>query len=105
MVEDKTSCDFKMLDRFFDREPEPDALVAISRHLEHCQTCREELQGNQFVSSLLRAGVEEELSRANLQEVEERVLTLIRAKGPWWVQFKNLCLSKKLYVPAAAVAS
>ena len=105
MVKDKTSCDFKILDRFFDRELEPDASVAISEHMEHCHTCKEEFQGNQIVSSLLKAGVQEELSRANLQEVEERVLTLIcTKKGPWWVQFKDLCLSKKLYVPAAAMA-
>ena len=106
MVKDKTPCDFKTLDRFFDRELEPDASVAISGHLEHCHTCKEEFQGNQFVSSLLKAGVEEELSRANLQGVEKRVLSLIGAKkGPWWIQFKDLCLSKKFYVPAAAMAA
>lgn len=106
MVKDKTPCDINALGQFFDRELEPDASVAINEHIEHCHTCREELQGNQFVSSLLKAAVEEEISQANLQEVEERLLTVIRAKkGPWWIQFKGLCLSKKFYVPAAAMAA
>lgn len=106
MVNDKPPCDFNMLGRFFDRELEADASVAISGHIEHCHSCKEEMQSNQLVSSLLKAGVEDELSRANFQEVEERVLVLIRAKkGPWWVQFKDLCSSKKLYVSAAAMTA
>jgi hypothetical protein len=106
MNKDKIPCDPKMLDRFFDRELESDASVAISGHVEHCHACKEEIRGNQFVSSLLRAGVEEERSRANFQEVEERVIALIRKKRSlWWIHLKNLCLSKKLFVPATAVAA
>ena len=38
--------------------------------------------------------------------MEERVIALIRLKKRlWWVHLKSLCLSKKLYVPAAAVAA
>jgi hypothetical protein len=106
MTKDKSSCDPKMLARFFDRELEADESVGISGHIEDCHACKEELRDNQFISALFKATVEEELSRTNVQEVEERVLTLIRVKkGPWWVQFKDLCLSKRLYVPAAAVAA
>jgi hypothetical protein len=106
MTKDKSSCDPKMLGRFFDRELEADESVGISGHIEDCHACKEEFRDNQFISALFRAGVEEELSRANLQEVEERLVALIRTKkGPWWVQLKDLCLSKKLYMPAAAVAA
>jgi hypothetical protein len=106
MTKDKIPCDPKILDRFFDRELEPDATFAMSGHVEDCHACKEELRGNQFVSSLFRACVEEERSRADLQEVEERVIGLIRTKrGLWWIHLKNLCLSKKLYVPAAAVTA
>jgi hypothetical protein len=106
MAKDHITCDFSMLNRFLDRELEPDESVAINEHLEQCHTCREELRSNQLASSLLKASVEEELSRTNFQEVEERVIALIRAKrGLWWIHLKNLFLSKKLYVPAAAVAA
>jgi hypothetical protein len=106
MKKDQISCDAEVLGRFFDGDLEPGESVAIDGHIEHCPTCQEELRGNQFVSALLRAGVEEELSRANLQEVEERVIALIRSKrGLWGIHLKNLFLSKKLYVPAAAVAA
>jgi len=106
MKKDKISCDPKILGRFFDRELEPDESVGISGHIEDCLSCKDELRDNQFISALFRAGVEEELSRANLQEVEEGVIALIRTKrGPRWIHLKNLCLSKKLYVPAASVAA
>ncbi|MBW1744645.1 MAG: hypothetical protein JRJ47_14650 [Deltaproteobacteria bacterium] len=106
MAKDKISCDPKMLGRFFDRELEPDESVGVSGHIEDCNTCRGELRDNQFLSALFKAGVEEELSRANFQEMEESVVALIRTKrGLWWIHLKNLCLSKKLYVPAAAMAA
>jgi hypothetical protein len=106
MTKDQNTCNSSLLSQFLDRELEPDESAEIVDHIGHCDTCRRELRGNQFIASLLKAGIEKGRSQADLQEVEERVITLIRTKrGPWWVHFKNLCLSKKLYVPAAAVAA
>lgn len=99
------TCDSKMLSLFFDRELAPEASVTIGEHIEHCRTCEQELRDHRFVSSLLKAGVEQEMSRAHLQAVEERVIALIRSKSLWWVHLKSLFLSKKLYVPAAVVAA
>ena len=106
MDKGKVTCASSMLSQFFDRELEPEASATISGHLEHCRTCMQELRGNRLLSSLLKAGVEQEMSRVNLQGVEERVIALIHSKRMlWWVHLKGFCLSKKLYVPAAVAAA
>jgi hypothetical protein len=106
MDQGNITCDSSILNQFFDRELGSEESAKMSGHIEHCRTCKQELRDNRFVSSLLKAGVEQEIARVNLQEVEERVTALIRSKKRlWWVHLKSLCLSKKLYVPAAAVTA
>ena len=103
MDKGKVTCASSMLSQFFDRELEPEASATISGHLEHCRTCMQELRGNRLLSSLLKAGVEQEMSRVNLQGVEERVIALIHSKRMlWWVHLKGFCLS---YVPAAVATA
>jgi hypothetical protein len=106
MTKNDSSCNFRLLSRFLDRELESDEYVRVRRHLEHCEPCQREYRDNEFISSFIKIRVEEALSRVTFQGVEEKVLSRIRAKrGPWWIQLKNLCLSKRFYVPAAAMAA
>ena len=106
MTTNKTSCNSKMLGCFFDRELASDEYARIRGHLERCEPCQREFRDNQFISTFVKICVEEALSRVNLQELEERVVSRIRTKrDPWWIQLKNLCLSKRFYVPAAAMAA
>jgi anti-sigma factor RsiW len=95
-----------MLSRFFDQELGPDERSRIDKHLRYCPACKKVLRANQSISTFLKAGLEEELSHADVEEFEERVLDLIQKKGvPWWMKLRALLMSKKFYVPAAAVAT
>jgi hypothetical protein len=106
MTKGTNPCNIKELGRFFDQELGPADSVRMREHVEKCDTCAEELRDNAFVSSLLRTGLEGELSRANFQEVENTVTALFRAKRTsWWIHFKDICFSKRLYVPAAVVTA
>lgn len=106
MTTDETSCDSTMLSRFFDRELGPDEHGRIDKHLRYCPSCQKVLKENQSISTLLKAGLEKELSRADMEDVEARVFDLIQSKGaPWWMKLRALFVSKKFYVPAVAVAT
>ena len=106
MKMDQMTCDPNLLNRFFDGELGPDESARMAHHLEYCRSCQQALRDNQSVSTLLRTGLDEVLARINLEAVEEGVLALIHSKrGPWWMKLTNQFVSKKFYVPAAAVAT
>ena len=51
------------------------------------------------------SSLEKEVSQVNLDALEERVLDLIRKKRvPWWKKVMDLLGSRKLLIPAAAMA-
>ncbi|UCD86600.1 MAG: zf-HC2 domain-containing protein, partial [Desulfobacterales bacterium] len=62
MTTDQTSCDLTMLSRFFDQELGPDEQSRIDKHLKYCPASQKVLRANQSISTLRRAGLEEELS-------------------------------------------
>jgi anti-sigma factor RsiW len=106
MTTDETPCDATMLSRFLDQELGPDEHDRINEHLSYCPSCQKVLRENQSISTLLRAGLEEAISRADIENFEERVFDLIQRKGaPWWIKLKALFMSRKFYVPAVAVAT
>jgi anti-sigma factor RsiW len=106
MKMDQITCDPNRLNRFFDGELGPDESARMAHHLKYCRSCQEALRDNQSVCTLLRTGLDEALARINFEEVEEGVLALIhRKRGPWWMKLRDQFVSKKFYVPAAAVAT
>ena len=106
MTTDKTACDPTMLSRFLDQELGPDDHARIDKHLEDCPACRKILRADQSISALFKAGLTEELSHAHAKKLEEGVLDLVRNEGlPWFIKLRNFIVSKKFYVPAAAMAT
>lgn len=106
MKTDQTTCDDSLLNRFFDRELGPDECTRISEHLKDCPSCQKALRGDRSISTAFKTHLGKELSRTNLEKVEERVLTLIQSKEvSWWTKAKDLLFSKKFYVPATGIAA
>lgn len=106
MKMNQMTCDPNLLNRFFDQELGPDESARMAHHLKYCGSCQEALRDNQSVSALLRTSLDEALARISFEEVEEGVLALIhRKRGPWWMKLRDQVVSKRFYVPAAAVAT
>jgi len=98
-------CDQNLIDRFFDRELGQDEYHRIGKHLEDCPTCQKMLRDNQAISTLFRASLDREISRAGLDRLEESVLDLVRQKkAPWWKRFAEQFVLKRPLIPATAVA-
>lgn len=99
-------CDPSLIDRFFDKELSHDEHARIMKHLTHCSLCQKRFQDNQAISALFKAGLDKEISQANLDDLEERVVALVHKKEiVWWKKFVDLSLPKKLVIPAAAVSA
>lgn len=99
-------CDPSLIDRFFDKELSHDEHTRIMKHLTHCSVCQKRVQDNQAISALFKVSLDKELSQANLDDLEERVVALVRKKEiVWWKKFIDLSLPKKLVIPAAAMAT
>jgi anti-sigma factor RsiW len=106
MKMDQMTCDPNLLNRFFDEELAPDESARMAHHLKYCPSCQEALRDNQAVSTLLRTGLDEALARIKFEEVEEGVLALIHSKRrSWWMKLRGQFISKRFYVPAAAVVT
>ncbi|MBW1896196.1 MAG: hypothetical protein JRI47_03990 [Deltaproteobacteria bacterium] len=106
MGTDKKHCDAEMLSRFSDRELGSGEHARTSRHLGHCLTCQSGLEDQRAISGLFRTGLEMELLKAGLEDVEESVISFIRGKSvPWWMSAGKVVTSLKFYVPATAAAT
>ncbi len=101
-----TKCDPALLNRFFDQEIRPEERAKVSEHLKDCSLCQKALQDNKYLSALFKAGLDKELSQANLDGLDQRVLSLIRRKRfSWWMKTKDLFVSKRFLIPATAMAT
>jgi anti-sigma factor RsiW len=100
------TCDPDLLNRFFDKELGPDESARVAHHLKYCRTCQASLRDSQSVSALLRTSLEEAVAHINFEELEQGVVALIQSKRrPWWMKLRDQFVSKKFYVPAAAIAT
>ena len=99
-------CDPTLLGRLFDRELGLDEDARVGRHLKNCPSCQKELRENEDISTLFKAGLDDQLSRIDLSDLEPRVLELIqRNRVPWWMRLRDLFVSKRFLVPATAIAT
>jgi len=99
-------CDPGLIERFFDNELGPDEHRRVSKHLKSCPFCQKALRDNQAISTLFKSSLNKELSQTNLDDLEERVVDLIREKSvPWWKKITDLFVSRKLLIPATAMAA
>jgi len=100
------TCDRILLSRYVDRELGPAENNRVISHLTECPSCQKELRENEVLSTLYRSGLEEQLSRIEFRDLEKNVLEHVREKRvPWWMNPKGLVFSKRLLVPAAAMAA
>jgi len=105
MKKDDITCDPALIGRFFDRELGLDEDAQVGRHLKNCPSCQKELRENEAISTLFKAGLDDQLSQIDLSDLEPRVLELIQRNGvPWWMRLRNMFVSKRFLVPATAIA-
>ena len=99
------TCDPALIGRFFDRELGLDEDAQVGRHLKNCPSCQKELRENEVISTLFKAGLDDQLSQIDLSDIEPRVLELIQRNGvPWWMRLRNMLGSKSFLVPATVIA-
>ena len=105
MKKDDITCDPALIGHFFDRKLVLDEDVQVGRHLKNCPCCQKELRENEAISTLLKVGLDDQLSQIDLSDLEPRVLELIQRNGvPWWMRLRNMLGSKRFLVPATVIA-
>lgn len=98
-------CDPTLISLYLDGELDSDKEVEIKDHLKGCSSCQRALADYRAASSLLKAGADRALARANLVDLEEKVLERTRSgRRGWWWRLKDLSPPKKILIPAAAMA-
>ena len=101
----ENTCDSSLVDRFWDKELEPDEQDRVREHIKKCAACQKTLQGRQRVSGLFHAGLKAALSQTDLEGLEETILDLAQQRRtPWWMGLRALLISKRVLIPAAAMA-
>lgn len=101
-----TKCDSALLSRFFDQELGPEERAGISEHIQNCPSCQKALQDNKYISALFKAGLDKELSQTDLDDLDQKILALVRRKRfPWRMRLRDLFISKKFLIPATAMAT
>ncbi|MBW1792449.1 MAG: zf-HC2 domain-containing protein, partial [Deltaproteobacteria bacterium] len=78
MKKDDITFDPALIGRFFDRELGLDEDAQVGRHLKNCPSCQKELRENEAISTLFKAGLDDQLSQIDLSDLEPRVLELIQ---------------------------
>lgn len=102
--ENNDSCNPELISRFFDGELEEDAQARVIDHLRICSVCRERLETIQAVSTQVKKHIE--AYAVDPGKVEEEFIGAIHKKEtPWWERGREIIISKKIMVPAGAVAS
>lgn len=100
------SCDQSTLSRFLDCEVRPEGRSQIIRHLEQCRFCRHALKDHETISSLFKAHLAREVSRAEFESLEEEIIaSLERYNGSWLKRVLGFVTSKRFYLPAAAITT
>jgi len=99
-------CDQRTLSRFLDQEVESEECSQIVEHVKQCQLCRRALKDHESISSLFKADLTKEISRAKLEGLEEDIITVLqRREVSWLKKVSGFLTSRKFYLPAAAVAT
>ncbi len=106
MKNEHINCDPSLLSLFFDQELPPAEHERVIVHLKDCPACRKELRDIRAVSSMFRAGLENNTLQAGLLNIERSVIDRIkRKKEPWWNRFSNILTSRKFVIYAAGAAA
>ena len=98
-------CQPELISRFYDNELEPEKRAQVENHIKTCALCRERYESLRAVSEKIRTHI------AAPQDIESGVLegkfieAIQRRELPWWRRAADLLLSKRILVPAGAVAS
>lgn len=99
-------CDPALLNRFFDQELAPGEDALVKEHVMDCATCQRVVRENERLSRIFTASLDQEVSDAHLEEVEERILKPIRrVNTPWMVKLGDLLVSRRFYMPVTAAAA
>jgi len=103
---DIITCNSAQLDRYLDREIEPEDQALVTAHLKHCPRCQEIVRQSRSIAHLLRAGVQEELAQVDLRAVETRVLAHIDPSAvPFRSRLLRIFLSRRFFVPVSALGA
>jgi hypothetical protein len=99
-------CDTEMISRFYDKELEPDEYIRVKEHIHSCNSCREILNDLENISEQVKEHLSDSVLKTQFAGIEGDVINCIRHKEkPWFFKLINMLISKKMLVPATAMAS
>lgn len=110
MNKSQNTCNPILLHQFFDKELGPEEHARTREHVRRCLSCQESLQKNRSLSDLFVRSVEKAVSQTNFDALEKQVLSRVESgkrkkeKGKWKVENLFSGFSRKILVPAAAMA-
>lgn len=105
MKENSPLCDPGLISRFFDGELEAEEHGRVARHVKECPACRKRLEEFQTLSGDIRSFLTKPY-REESPELEQKVLEAIQKReAVWWVKAKEMIFSKRVLIPASALAS
>jgi len=109
MKTNRNTCDPLLINRFFDKELEPEESNRVKDHMDSCPECKEQFEHLGLISRQIKNHIDEKVSQTPFTQnlmVENRVLAYIEKKSlPWWKRAIERAFSKPILIPATAVAS
>lgn len=98
-------CDPGLVSRFFDGELGAEEYDRVAGHVKDCPACRKRLEELGILSKDIRSFLTGSRKEASTG-LEQKLLEAIQKKEtPWWVKTKEVIFSKRVLIPASAVAS
>ncbi|MBW2624070.1 MAG: zf-HC2 domain-containing protein, partial [Deltaproteobacteria bacterium] len=106
MIEKIIKCDRSLVSQYYDRDLNYEEEARFKEHLEICPVCQRALKEIQGLSEVFASGFADAAARANLSEIETRVMEKIRARGlPWRRRISSLLTPKRVLLPATVLAT
>ena len=105
MKDSTKSCNPELVSRFFDGELGQEETSQVSEHLETCPVCRESLENLRSISETVRSymGTAREVDVGGLEN--KVIVEIQRKEAPWWSRAIYALFSKRVLIPAGAIAS
>lgn len=100
-------CDPTLVSRFYDGELDSKKYDRVEAHIGICPQCGKMLEELKILSERVKAHISgNQHLNSRLISVEDRVIDRIRRKDSIpWESIRSALLSKKAWIPAAAIAS
>ncbi len=101
----KDACDSRLLSRFADGEVSAVERDRVSRHLTHCQTCRNALNRIRLLADTCESFMDTSRFQKDLAGIEGRIMGRIKRPVTWGERAWHFVRTRWVLVPASAAGT